>query len=109
VPQDLTQQEFNTGITFRDGDAWTLRFASNYLRDELDDYFVEGTYRLNEVYQATARLRYDSVAHRFDEQSYGIRQNVGNAWRVEYLVTIYDGPRRESHFGFNIQIDAIRF
>ncbi|HWA88353.1 MAG TPA: LPS assembly protein LptD [Opitutus sp.] len=109
APQNFTLREFNTGVTLHNGDAWTLRFASNFRRDELEDYLVVGSYRLNEVYEAITFLRYDARASLFDEQSYGIRQKIGNVWSVDYIVTLYSGDRRESHFGFNVKIDTIRF
>ena len=55
------------------------------------------------------RLHYDARRKRFVEQSYGIRHNLDNTWRIEYAITVYEGRSRESNFGFNIQIEAIRF
>lgn len=109
TPQDFALQEFNTGITIRDGDAWSLRFANNFLRGELHDYAIGGSHRFNEVFEGIAYVRYDARTQRFNEQSYGVRHNVGNTWSIEYLIRLYDGNRRESRFGFNIRIDAIRF
>ena len=54
-------------------------------------------------------MRYDFRTRRFNEQFYGIRQNLSDLWLVEYAVTLYDGPRRESRFGFNVQVQAIGF
>ena len=109
APQDLTLREFNTGITVRDGQEWEAHFASNFLRGELNDYFLEGSRRLNEVFDGIIHLRYDARQERFNEQMYGIRHNIGNTWRIEYLITLYDGPRRESRFGFSVRVDALRF
>jgi LPS-assembly protein len=109
APQDFTLGQFNTGITVRDGHEWQARFSSNFLRGELDDYLLEGTRRFNEVFDGIIELRYDARQHRFNEQSYGIRHNIGNTWRIEYLVTLYDGPRRESRYGLNVRVTAIRF
>lgn len=108
-PQDFTLRELNTGVTLRSGDHWTLRFASNFLRNELNDYYLEGTRRINEVFSGIVRLRYDERQRRFNEQIYGIRQNIGNTWSVDYRISIYGGQRRESRFGLSIRIDAIRF
>lgn len=109
APQDLTMKEFNTGVALRDGNEWTARFSSNFLRGELNDYFLEGSRRFNEVFEGLVHLRYDARQKRFNEQTYGVRHNLGNLWRIEYLVTLYDGPRRESRFGFSIRVDALRF
>ena len=55
------------------------------------------------------KLHYDSRRRRFNEQAFGVRQNLHNTWSIEYLVTLYDGPRRESNFGFRLQVEALGF
>jgi LPS-assembly protein len=109
TPQDFTLREFNTGVTIRDGDEWAARFSSNFLRHELNDYFLQASRRLNEVFEAVVYLRYNERRRRFDEQSYGLRQNVKNTWSIEYTISLYEGRRRESRFGFNVRVDAVRF
>lgn len=106
---DFTLEEFNTGLAIRDGDAWTLRISSHFLRHEIEEYVMQYEHRLNEAYEVVGRLHYDTRRHRFNEQSFGLRQNLGNTWNIEYMVTVYDGPRRESDFGFNVAIEALGF
>jgi LPS-assembly protein len=108
-PQTFTMRELNTGVTVRDGDAWTVRFANNFLRHQLQDYMVDARARLNEEYDVLAQVRYDQRKHRFTEQAYGIVQNLANTWRISYVVSFYSGRRRESAFGFSVQIDTMRF
>lgn len=109
APQSFTLREFNSGITIHDGRAWTVRFANNFLRHQLQDYLVDARARLNEEYDVLAQLRYDQRRHRFTEQSYGIVQNLANTWRISYLVSFYSGRRRESGFGLSVQVDTVRF
>lgn len=109
TPQDGTLQELNYGLTLRDGQAWSLRLDSHFLRREIDEYFAEYELRMNEVYSGVARLRYDNRTNRFNEQALGLRQNLGNIWRIQYLLTMYDGPRRESDFGLSIAVDLLGF
>jgi len=109
TPQDFTLQELNTGVTIRDGDAWALQFASHFLRREIEEFIIGGQVRWDEVYEFVGRLHYDFRTRRFNEQAFGVRQNLQNTWVVEYLVTLYDGPRRESDFGFRFQVEAIGF
>ena len=109
APQAFTLSEFNSGFTIHDGDQWSVRLSNNFLRHQLDDVFIEGRWRLNEAYEAIGRLQYDFHTERFNEQFYGVRQNLSNMWVVEYAVTLYDGPRRESRFGFNVQVQALSF
>ncbi len=109
APQSFTLRELNSGITLRDGAAWSVRFGNNFLRSQIQDYSFEGRRRLNERLEALTRLHYDARRHRFNEQSYGLAQNLGNTWLISYTVSLYSGRRRESGFGFNIQIDTVRF
>ncbi len=109
APRTLTLREFNSGITVRDGRFWSVRFGNNFLRNEIQDYSVDGRLRINERFEALTRLHYDARRHRFNEQAYGIVQNLGNTWLVSYTVSLYSGRRRESSFGFNVQIDTVRF
>jgi LPS-assembly protein len=109
APRDFTLREFNSGVTVRDGTAWSMRFGNNFLRGEIQDYSIDGRFRINERFEALTRLHYDARRHRFNEQAYGIVQNLGNTWLVSYTVSLYSGRRRESGFGFNVQIDTVRF
>lgn len=107
--QQHTLQEFNTGVTLRDGDAWALRFSSHYLRGQIEEYVVSPRLRLNEAYETVARFHYDARQRRFNEQAFGLRQNLHNTWIIEYLATFYDGPRRESSFGLSLRVEVLGF
>ncbi|MEO6245346.1 MAG: LPS assembly protein LptD [Opitutaceae bacterium] len=109
APRTLNLREFNSGVTLRDGNLWSVRFGNNFLRHQIEDYAITGRARLNERLEALTRLHYDARKRRFTEQSYGIAQNLGNTWLLSYTVSLYSGRRRESSFGFNIQIDTVRF
>ncbi|MEO6569437.1 MAG: LPS assembly protein LptD [Opitutaceae bacterium] len=107
--QTAVLRELNSGLTVRDGDVWSLRFANNFLRDDIEDYLVEGRMRINEVFEAQTKLHYDARKRRFNEQAYGIAQNIENIWRISYVVTLYSGRQRESDFGFSVRFEALRF
>ena len=83
--------------------------GNNFLRREIHDYSIDGRMRLTERFEALTRLHYDVRRRRFNEQAYGIAQNIGNTWLISYTVSLYSGRRRESSFGFNVQIDTVRF
>ena len=108
-PQHLNLKEFNTGLELLDRDWWTLRLSSNYLQDQIDQYFLEYERRLNEVWKGFVRLRYDAHAARWNEFSFGLRQNLRNTWNVHYEVSWYQGQRREGSFGLSVAVDLIRF
>jgi len=56
-----------------------------------------------------SRWRYDARLHRFDEQTYGLTQRLGQTWDVRYAVTFSQGNSREGSFGFNVQVDLLKF
>ena len=118
-------REIDTDIQLKDGNERSIRFGTGYLSDHADDWVAEGLTgstleglnnyhfearsRINEVYEGFVRADYDNRYHRFTDQSYGIDQVIANTWRLEYMITLYSGPRRESHFGFTVQVDTVRF
>ncbi len=109
TPQTGSLQEFNTGLKLHDGVAWSARISNNFLRHEIQDYAFDGRFRVNDRFSALTRLRYDARTRRFNEQAYGVVQDLDRTWRISYVVSLYSGPRRESHFGLNVQVEAISF
>ena len=107
--QRLNLKELNTGLELFDRDWWTLRLSSNYLQDQIEQYLLEYDRRLNEVWKGFARLRYDARATRWDELSFGLRQNLRNTWNVRYEVSWYQGRQREGSFSLSVVADLIRF
>jgi hypothetical protein len=67
---------------------------------------AEGTVRFNEVYEAFARMHYDSRQARFVQQTYGIHHTLDNLWVLSYGFNFYEGRRREGSFGFVVEVDA---
>lgn len=102
-------RELNSGLMVRDGAAWSVRFSNNFLTGQLQDYHTTARYRFTERFEALTRLHYDSRRRRFNEQVYGVSQNVNNTWLLSYTVSLFSGRRRESSFGFNVQVDTIGF
>ncbi len=109
TPQDFTLRELNTGFTLRDGEVWSLYLGNHFLRRNIHEYVTEGRYRFNEAWGTYARLHFDARKDRFIEQSYGITQNLDNLWSIRYGISVYNGQRRESKFGFNIQVNLVGF
>ena len=109
APQHLKLDELNTGLEFMDRDWSALRLSSNYLQGQIEQYFLEYERRMNEVWKGFARVRYDARAARWDEFTFGLRQNLRNTWNVRYEVSWYQGRQREGSFGLSVEADLIRF
>ncbi len=103
------QQELNTGLTITDQEWWSLRLATHFLKNDYEEYLLEYRQRLNEVYDLTGLWRYDAKNNRFNEQSYGIWQRLGQTWAIKYEVSFFDGPRRESSFSLNVEVQLLKF
>ncbi len=109
TPGDWTLRELNAAVTLHDADLWQLQFASHYLKGDTQEFIGSFAYRFNEVWQGYSRLHFDSRRSRFVEQSYGLRQTIANRWAIGYEISFFEGPRRESDFGFAVRFDAVTF
>jgi len=108
-PHAPQQRELNTALTLIDQDWWSIRLATHFLRDDYDEYYLEYRQRLNERFDLTGLWRYDARNNRFNEQSYGVWQRLGQTWAVKYEVSFFDGPRRESSFSLNVEVELLKF
>jgi LPS-assembly protein len=108
-PHIPRQQEVNTGIELVDQEWWSARLSTHFLKDNYQEYDFQVRRRLNEIYDVFALWRYDARNRRFNEQSYGVWQRLGQTWAVKYEVSFLNGPRRESSFSFNIEVELLKF
>lgn len=109
TPRDSAQQELNAGFELIDLDWWSLRLSTHFLRHDYEEYLLDYRQRLNEVYDVYGRWRYDARLSRFNEQTYGLRQRLGQTWAIRYELAFTEGARRESSFGFNVEVELLRF
>jgi LPS-assembly protein len=105
----LGLHEFNSKLELSDHDWWTVKLASAYLQHQIEEYFVEYDQRINEAWKSLVRVRYDAMLQRWDELTFGLRQNLENTWSVRYEVSWTHGQQRESSFGVSVQVDLIHF
>jgi LPS-assembly protein len=109
-PTTLTAKEVETGVLLNDGDAWSIHLGNDFLRHENDDYIAELRVRLNEMYSLHLVSEYDDRLHLFPQQSVALEENLVNTWAIRYVVTLSAGPNDNTgHFGFNVNLDLIKF
>lgn len=118
---DATQQELNYAVELIDQDAWSVRLSSHYLRNGsgtsisnpnvvgYEEYLIDYRQRLSDTLHFLGRWRYDARRSRLIEQTYGITQRLGQTWDVRYELSFTRGQLRESSFGFNINLDLLKF
>ena len=106
----LTLREFDSDLTLRDGDQWSLRLAEDFLHHEDDDYLLEYTERFTEKYSGLVEIEYGARQHRFNQRALGLVENLVNTWRIEYVLTFNEGPTRSgAGLGFQCNVTPIRF
>ncbi len=108
-PHRTSQNELNSVVELIDQEWWSVRLASHYLRNDYEEYSLDVQTRLNEVWDVAARWRYDAKRNRLNEQTYGLWQRLGQTWAIKYEMSFFEGPRRESSFGFNVEVDLLKF
>lgn len=108
-PRTASQRELNTSLQLIDQDWWSVRLASHFLKADYEEYSLDAQVRLNEMWGLAGRWRYDARRSRLNEQTYGLWQRLGQTWSVRYEVAFFEGPRRESSFGFNVEVDLLKF
>lgn len=105
----LGLHEFNSRLELSDHEWWAARLSSAYLQNQIEQYFVEYDHRINEVWKGLVRVRYDALARRWNELTFGLRQNLRNTWSMRYEVSWNHGQQREASFGLSVMVDLIRF
>jgi LPS-assembly protein len=108
-PHTPDQQELNTAVDLIDQEWWSARISTHYLKNNYEEYDLQYRRRLNEIYDVFGLWRYDAVNSRFNEQSYGVWQRLGQTWAVKYEVSFLSGSRRESSFSLNVEVELLKF
>lgn len=107
--RNLGLREFDSGLVLKDGNAWSLQVAVDFLRHEDNDYLLNGRVRLTEEFDALLLLEYGARQRRFNQAAVGLVQNLANTWRIRYMFTHNGGPNREGRFGFTVELDVFRY
>jgi len=107
----VSQQELNYAVQIKDQDAWAVRLSTHYLRGTTgyEEYLLDCQQRVSDTLHFIGRWRYDARRSRLNEQTYGIMQRLGQTWDVRYEVSFNEGQQRESSFGFNIEVELLKF
>ncbi len=105
--EGLTLEEVRAYIVLRDGDRWRLLLATESLQRQINQFLVEGAYRIDPRSEVYARWRYDARRDEFTEQTYGILRRLGSAWRVGLETSFKRGSSRESSQQVNLRIDLV--
>lgn len=109
-PYTGSLNELSTQTTFTDGDRWKLRFGTQHVSDVavIDQYLLGWDYRIDSQYSLKALWRFDADTGTLAEQSYGVVQQLGHSWQIEYSVGHSRNAREDSgtRFGLHLRLNT---
>jgi LPS-assembly protein len=103
-PEGLSNREVRTRTTVRDGDRWSMSFTTDELQHAQDQYWLESQFRVSERLSVFGRWNYDAHLGGLIEQTYGVRQRLGEAWDVEYGISYFRSAGTQSGIGVNVRL-----
>lgn len=103
-PSAFTSREIRTSTSVTDGDRLNLSFNTSMLQHEVAQYWLEGQYRVSERLRLFGRWRFDEHVGGLVEQTYGVRQRLGEAWDMEYGFSYYRSTTTQNGVSFNVKL-----
>ncbi len=95
-PDGFGLDEVNTELWLVNQDDWELGIGTDFLKGHFQQYTLMGRYRFTDTFSVLADLHYNDKTGILTEASIRIGQNIHHLWMIEYGITFFDGPRRET-------------
>jgi len=122
-PEFLTLRELRTRLSVVDGEVWSLYVGNDYVKQtpfvdsfdrpallqEINQYVVGATRRLNERNSVRGEVHVDTDLGQVTEQIYAWKTRVSNSWDIEFQIAHRNGTRREDDFQFNLLVELLTF
>lgn len=110
-PYTGSLHEISTLATISDGDRWRIHLGTQYVTDaiQLDQYMLGWDYRIDSQYSLKALWRYDADTGTLAEQTYGVVQQLGHTWQLEYVFSHNRNAREDSGFSFSVRVRIVTF
>ena len=102
--RNLLLEELQGRISLRSGDRWQMSLACTQLNQQINQYWLDCLYRLNERYTAISELRFNADNNTLDEATLGLRTQIGPTWDMLYAITINDASRLQDALELSIKI-----
>ena len=122
-PESLTTREWRNRLRIIDGDAWSVFIGNDYVKattyndtfsntvqlEEINQFVVGATKRLNERNTLRAELRVDANAGQVNEQIIAWKTRFSSSWDIEFQAAYRNGTAREDDFQFKVLVDLLTF
>ena len=92
-----------------DGDIWDLDLATQFIRNDLQQYIADFRYKVFENMQFVSSIGFDVRKSSFFEQEYGIQFGIANYWDLFVSVNFREGSKRNNETRFELKIKSAQF
>jgi len=92
-----------------DGDIWDLDLATQFVRDNLQQYVVDFRYKVFENVRFVSALGFDARRSLFYEQTYGFEFGIANYWDIFASINLREGSTRNNETRFELKVQTARF
>lgn len=95
--------------TLRSSDLWSVSLQAEYLKRAIEQYRIDGWYRLSETVGIFGNWQYDAFLKTWSLQRYGISKRFANTWQVELYLTLTDADDRKGDYGVGVRVNWLSF
>ena len=107
--ENFTNEAAFLRATVRSSDLWYASFQAEYLKGAIEQYQLDGWYRLSETVGFFGNWQYDAFLKTWSQQRYGVSKRFANTWQVELYITLTDADDRQGDFGVGIRVNWLSF
>jgi LPS-assembly protein len=108
-PEDLRTEASFLRATLRSADLWSLSLQTEFLETAIEQYALDGRYRLTENLGLLGYWQYDARLNNWTRQRYGISRRFGNVWQLEAYITLTDEDQRRDDFSVGLRLRWLSF
>ncbi len=96
-------------IQLIDGDIWDLDLATQFIRNDLQQYLFDFRYKVFENVRFVSSVGFDVKESSFFEQTYGLQFGIANYWDLYFSVNLRQGSTRNDETRFELKVKTARF
>ena len=102
--RNLLLEELQGRVSLHSGDRWQLSLACTQLSRQINQYWLNALYRLNERYAAISEFRFNADSNTLDEATLALRTRIGPTWEMLYAITVNDADSLQDALELSIQV-----
>lgn len=102
--RNLLLEELQGRVSLQSGDRWQLSLACTQLNRQINQYWLNALYRLNERYAAISEFRFNADSNTLDEATLALRTHIGPTWEMLYAITVNDADSLQDALELSIKV-----